>query len=79
MITPLGKYVLSSKGDNLGEQNDILDAPVSKRVSQQNKWKNHPMVLTVSKKWERSMTPPVQRPIWLAISYSLSKNKFLTN
>ena len=33
MITPLGKYVLSSKGDNLGEQNDILDAPVSKTVS----------------------------------------------
>ncbi len=75
----MGMYALSSKGNDLGEQNIILDASVSKIVSGDMSGKNLPTLLAVSKKWERSMTQPVQWPIWLTDSYSVSKKKILTN
>ena len=58
------QYALSSKGNDLGEQNIILDAHVRRIVSsQKSDKKNHPILLIVIKKGKKLMTPPVQQPI----------------
>ncbi len=79
-ISLLGKYVLSSKTDNKEGNHNILDAHVSKTVSSLRGEKNNqPSLLTVSKKWEKLMTPPVQWTGGVAVSYFVSENRSLTN
>ena len=65
--------------DNIKGNHIILDARVSKTVSLRGEKNNHPILLTVSKKWEKLMTPPVQQTGGVAVSYFVSEKRSLTN
>ena len=61
-------------------KNNILEACLSKTVSSlRGEENNHLILLTVSKKWEKLMTQPVQQTGGVAVSYFVSNNKLLTN